>query len=87
MQHYAILSCLDESQYGLDIHKDLLRKNIQMYLGTMYDILRRLHRQSLVTLTTGKGIKSIRTYYHITAEGKRQRRQFLQQAIDCAGGE
>jgi PadR family transcriptional regulator, regulatory protein PadR len=67
----AVLSQLQEEQYGYSILKLLSDKGLEVDQGTLYPLLRRLESQGLLeSLWRVEGARP-RRYYVISAEGRR----------------
>ncbi len=67
----AVLSQLQEEQYGYSILKLLADKGLDVDQGTLYPLLRRLESQGLLeSLWRVEGARP-RRYYVISAEGRR----------------
>ena len=67
----AVLSQLQEEQYGYSILKLLADKGLEVDQGTLYPLLRRLETQGLLeSLWRVEGARP-RRYYVISAEGRR----------------
>ena len=67
----AVLSQLQEEQYGYSILKLLADKGLDVDQGTLYPLLRRLETQGLLeSLWRVEGARP-RRYYVISAEGRR----------------
>lgn len=67
----AVLSQLQEEQYGYSILKLLADKGLEVDQGTLYPLLRRLESQGLLeSLWRVEGARP-RRYYVISAEGRK----------------
>jgi len=67
----AVLSQLQEEQYGYSILKLLSDKGLEVDQGTLYPLLRRLESQGLLgSLWRVEGARP-RRYYVISAEGRK----------------
>lgn len=66
----AVLSQLDESQYGYSLLKLLSEKGLELDQGTLYPLLRRLESQGLLQSDWKIETSRPRRYYIISPEGK-----------------
>ena len=69
----AVLSQLDNIQYGYSLIKILEEKGFSVGQDTLYPLLRRLEEQGLLDSTWQVNENRPRRYYVINAEGKRIR--------------
>jgi DNA-binding PadR family transcriptional regulator len=67
----AVLSQLQEEQYGYSILKMLAEKGLEVDQGTLYPLLRRLETQGLLESLWRVEEARPRRYYVISAEGRR----------------
>lgn len=67
----AVLSQLQEEQYGYSIMKSLAEKGFQVDQGTLYPLLRRLESQGLLRSTWRIEDSRPRRYYVVSGEGRR----------------
>jgi len=67
----AVLSQLDEEQYGYSLIKLLAEKGVRVEQGTLYPLLRRLESQGLLESTWNVEGSHPRHYYRICAQGKK----------------
>ncbi len=67
----AVLSQLQEEQYGYSILKLLAEKGLEVEQGTLYPLLRRLEGQGLLESSWKLEEARPRRYYVISAEGRR----------------
>ena len=66
----AVLSQLDEEQYGYSLIKRLSEKGLDVEQGTLYPLLRRLADQGLLDSNWNVEGSRPRRYYKISALGK-----------------
>ena len=66
----AVLSQLDEEQYGYSLIQLLAEKGLQVEQGTLYPLLRRLESQGLLESTWNVEGSRPRRYYRISAQGQ-----------------
>lgn len=78
----AVLTQLDEEQYGYSLIKRLSDKGLEVDQGTLYPLLRRLEAQGLLESSWRVESDRPRRYYVISAEGRRILPQ-LKQEWDC----
>ena len=69
----AVLSQLDEEQYGYQILKQLAEKGLEVDQGTLYPLLRRLESQGLLESRWRVEEARPRRYYVISAAGRNLR--------------
>lgn len=67
----AVLSQLQEEQYGYSVMKLLADKGFEVDQGTLYPLLRRLESQGLLESRWRLEDARPRRYYIISAEGKK----------------
>jgi PadR family transcriptional regulator, regulatory protein PadR len=67
----AVLSQLDEAQYGYSLLKELSDQGLEVDQGTLYPLLRRLEAQGLLQSTWKLEEARPRRYYVISAEGRK----------------
>ncbi len=67
----AVLSQLQEEQYGYSVMKLLAEKGFEVDQGTLYPLLRRLESQGMLESIWRIEEARPRRYYVISAEGKR----------------
>ncbi len=67
----AVLSQLQEEQYGYSVMKSLADKGFEVDQGTLYPLLRRLESQGLLESIWRIEDSRPRRYYVISAEGRR----------------
>jgi len=66
----AVLSQLDEQQYGYSLLKRLAEQGLEIDQGTLYPLLRRLESQGLLNSTWNTEGSRPRRYYIISPEGQ-----------------
>ena len=66
----AVLSQLDEEQYGYSLIQLLAEKGLQVEQGTLYPLLRRLESQGLLESTWNVEGSRPRRYYRISTQGQ-----------------
>jgi DNA-binding PadR family transcriptional regulator len=66
----AVLSQLDEEQYGYSLIKQLAERGLNIDQGTLYPLLRRLESQKLLQSNWRLEDARPRRYYIISPEGK-----------------
>ena len=66
----AVLSQLDEEQYGYSLLKRLSEKGLELDQGTLYPLLRRLESQGLLSSDWNTEGSRPRRYYVISQEGQ-----------------
>ena len=66
----AVLSQLDEEQYGYSLLKRLSDKGLELDQGTLYPLLRRLESQGLLSSNWNTEGSRPRRYYVISPEGQ-----------------
>lgn len=66
----AVLTQLDEEQYGYSLIKRLSEKGLEIDQGTLYPLLRRLESQGLLESNWRVENDRPRRYYIISKEGK-----------------
>ncbi len=67
----AVLSRLQDEQYGYSILKDLADQGLEVDQGTLYPLLRRLEGQGLLESKWRLEEARPRRYYVISAEGRK----------------
>jgi len=67
----AVLSQLDEEQYGYSLLKLLSDKGLEIDQGTLYPLLRRLEAQGLLSSDWNTEGSRPRRYYVISTEGQK----------------
>ncbi len=67
----AVLTQLDEEQYGYSLIKRLSEKGLEVDQGTLYPLLRRLETQGLLESNWRVENDHPRRYYAISAEGRK----------------
>ena len=67
----AVLSQLDEEQYGYSLLKRLSDKGLELDQGTLYPLLRRLESQGLLSSNWNTEGSRPRRYYAISTEGQK----------------
>ncbi len=66
----AVLSQLDEAQYGYSLLKLLSEQGLELDQGTLYPLLRRLESQGLLSSNWNTEGSRPRRYYVISSEGQ-----------------
>ena len=66
----AVLSQLDEEQYGYSLLKLLSEQGLEIDQGTLYPLLRRLESQGLLSSSWNTEGSRPRRYYIISPEGQ-----------------
>ena len=66
----AVLSLLDEEQYGYSLLKRLADQGLDLDQGTLYPLLRRLESQGLLSSDWNTEGSRPRRYYVISPEGQ-----------------
>jgi DNA-binding PadR family transcriptional regulator len=66
----AVLSQLDEEQYGYSLLKRLSKQGLELDQGTLYPLLRRLESQGLLQSNWNVEGSRPRRYYVINLEGQ-----------------
>ena len=66
----AVLSQLDEEQYGYSLLKKLSAQGLELDQGTLYPLLRRLESQGLLESNWNVEGSRPRRYYMISSEGQ-----------------
>jgi len=66
----AVLSQLDEEQYGYSLLKRLTDQGLEIDQGTLYPLLRRLESQGLLQSNWRVESDRPRRYYLLSAEGR-----------------
>lgn len=66
----AVLSQLDQEQYGYSLMKLLEDQGMQIDQGTLYPLLRRLEEQNILESRWGMETSRPRRYYLLSAFGK-----------------
>ena len=66
----AVLSQLDEPQYGYSLKKRLIELGLEIDEGTLYPLLRRLEEQGLLQSEWQVQESRPRRYYHINPAGR-----------------
>lgn len=74
----AVLSQLDEEQYGYSLLKRLAERGLELDQGTLYPLLRRLEGQGLLASAWRIEESRPRRYYVISPQG----REFLPRLVD-----
>jgi PadR family transcriptional regulator, regulatory protein PadR len=67
----AVLSQLDEEQYGYSLLKLLSEQGLELDQGTLYPLLRRLEAQGLLSSDWNTEGSRPRRYYVISPEGQK----------------
>ncbi len=67
----AVLSQLDEEQYGYSLLKKLSEQGLELDQGTLYPLLRRLESQGLLESNWNVEGSRPRRYYVISPEGQK----------------
>jgi len=67
----AVLSQLDQEQYGYSLMKGLEDRGLQVDQGTLYPLLRRLEEQNLLTSDWRVDTSRPRRYYILSDFGKK----------------
>ncbi len=67
----AVLSQLDEEQYGYSLLKKLSEQGLELDQGTLYPLLRRLESQGLLESNWNVEGSRPRRYYVISSEGQK----------------
>ena len=67
----AVLSQLDEEQYGYSLLKKLSDQGLEIDQGTLYPLLRRLESQGLLESNWNVEGSRPRRYYVISSEGQK----------------
>lgn len=75
----AVLSQLQDEQYGYSLMKRLSDKGLEIDQGTLYPLLRRLESQGLLQSTWRVEAERPRRYYVTSAEGQRAIRQLKEE--------
>jgi DNA-binding PadR family transcriptional regulator len=71
----AVLSQLDQEQYGYSLMKGLEDQGLQVDQGTLYPLLRRLEEQNLLTSDWRVDTSRPRRYYILSDFGKKVLRE------------
>jgi DNA-binding PadR family transcriptional regulator len=71
----AVLSQLDQEQYGYSLMKGLEDRGLQVDQGTLYPLLRRLEEQNLLTSDWRVDTSRPRRYYILSDFGKKVLRE------------
>ncbi len=66
----AVLSQLDQEQYGYSLMKRLEEQGMQIDQGTLYPLLRRLEEQNILESRWGMETSRPRRYYLLSSFGK-----------------
>lgn len=66
----AVLSCLDQEQYGYSLIKKLADNGLEIDQGTLYPLLRRLESQGLLQSSWRVESDRPRRYYVLSDEGR-----------------
>jgi DNA-binding PadR family transcriptional regulator len=66
----AVLSRLEQEQYGYSLIKSLAEAGLEIDQGTLYPLLRRLESQGLLQSTWRVETDRPRRYYVMSAEGR-----------------
>jgi PadR family transcriptional regulator, regulatory protein PadR len=66
----AVLSCLDQEQYGYSLIKRLADHGLEIDQGTLYPLLRRLESQGLLQSNWRVESDRPRRYYVLSNEGR-----------------
>lgn len=69
-QILAVLSQLNQNQYGYSLLQSLKEKNINIEAGTLYPLLRRLESQGLLKSEWDTTESRPRKYYLLSDDGK-----------------
>ncbi|MBN2504473.1 MAG: helix-turn-helix transcriptional regulator [Bacilli bacterium] len=69
-QILAVLSQLDDDQYGYSLLQKLEEKQVEIEAGTLYPLLRRLEAQGLLSSEWDTSENRPRKYYALSTEGK-----------------
>ena len=82
----AVLAQLREEHYGYSLRKSLAQKGLQIEEGTLYPLIRRLEKQSLLVSTWREEKKRRKRFYRLSEEGKRTYQQLLEdwQELDAS---
>lgn len=75
----AVLSQLDEEQYGYSLMKRLEEQGMQIDQGTLYPLLRRLEEQSLLESSWRVETSRPRRYYILNEFGKKVLHEMAQE--------
>ena len=75
----AVLSQLDEEQYGYSLLKRLSDQGLELDQGTLYPLLRRLESQGLLKSNWNVEGSRPRRYYVISPEGQELRPQLIKE--------
>ncbi len=75
----AVLSQLQDEQYGYSLMKRLSDKGLEIDQGTLYPLLRRLEAQGLLQSNWRVEAERPRRYYVTSAEGLRAMRQLKEE--------
>jgi PadR family transcriptional regulator, regulatory protein PadR len=75
----AVLSRLDQEEYGYSLKRSLAEAGLEIDEGTLYPLLRRLEGQGLLTSEWLIAEGRPRRYYRISAEGVKTRRALSQE--------
>lgn len=67
----AVLSQMDEPQYGYSLVQTLAEQGLEIEEGTLYPLLRRLEKQGLLESEWEVGETRPRKYYRISKEGRK----------------
>lgn len=73
----AVITLLDEEQYGYEIIKNLKKVGLGVEEGTLYPLLRRLEQQKLLSSKWETSGSRPRKYYKTTKYGKKTRSKWL----------
>jgi DNA-binding PadR family transcriptional regulator len=67
----AVLSQMNEPQYGYSLVQTLAEQGLEVEEGTLYPLLRRLEKQGLLESEWEVGETRPRKYYRISKEGRK----------------
>jgi PadR family transcriptional regulator len=81
----AVLSALQEEQYGYSLKTYLANKDVEIDEGTLYPLLRRLEVQSLLDSRWALGDNRPRRYYKLNAQGMKTLKELKGEWRQIAG--
>ena len=67
----AVLSQMDEPQYGYSLVQGLAEQGLEVEEGTLYPLLRRLEKQELLESEWEVGESRPRKYYKLSKQGRK----------------
>ena len=81
----AVLSQLEDAQYGYSLQQRLAEAGMDIEQGTLYPLLRRLHEQGFLSEEWRLEDARPRKYYRMTAAGRGALRVLSEQWRDMTG--